>query len=243
MLFRPILCGVSFSLALVAPALAGEIKVAPKAVLELFTSQGCSSCPKADAMLDEMSKRPDAIVLAYHVDYWDYIGWKDTFGSAENSQRQRDYAAAWGSARIFTPQLVVNGKGGLVASKRDKVSSALTGASLPLDVKLTAAPDDMLQISVPAKDGVADAMIWLVTFLDHADVAIERGENEGKKIAYIQIVTGRQVLGMWKADAGAELTLPLSEVLTGRSNGAAILIQEDHDGLPGPIIGAASFTR
>ena len=86
-------------------------------------------------------------------------------------------------------------------------------------------------------------MIWLVTFLDHADVAIERGENEGKQVTYTQIVTGRQVLGMWKADAGAELTLPLAEVLTGRSNGAVILIQADRGGLPGPILGAASFTR
>ena len=243
MFFRSILCGVSLSLALIVPALAGEIKHAPKAVLELFTSQGCSSCPKADAMLDEMSKRPDVVALAYHVDYWDYIGWEDTFGAKENSDLQRDYAQSWGSSRIFTPQLVVNGKGGLVGSKRDAVNSALGGANLPLDVKLVAVADDMLQVSVPGKPGQADAMIWLVTFLDRADVAIERGENEGKNFAYTQIVTGRQVLGMWKADAGAELTLPLAEVLTGRSNGAAILIQEDRDGLPGPIIGAASFTR
>jgi len=241
--FRSILCGVSLSLALIAPALAGEIKLAPKAVLELFTSQGCKSCPKADAMLDEMGKRPDVVTLAYHVDYWDYVGWEDTFGTKENSDHQRDYAESWGSSRIFTPQLVVNGKGGLNGSKRDVVNGALGGASLPLDVKLSEAADDMLQVSVPAKAGEPDAMIWLITFLDRADVTIERGENEGKQVAYTQIVTGRQVLGMWKADAGAELTLPLAEVLTGRSNGAVILIQQDHAGLPGPIVGAASFTR
>lgn len=243
MLFRQLLCGASFSLALIAPALAGEIKLAPKAVLELFTSQGCSSCPKADAMLDEMSKRPDVVALAYHVDYWDYIGWEDTFGAKENSQHQRDYAESWGSSRIFTPQLVINGKGGLVGSKRDAVNTALGGATLPLDVKLVAAADDMLQVSVPANAAHGDAMIWLVTFLDRADVAIERGENEGKHVAYSQIVTGRQVLGMWNHETGAELTLPLAEALTGRSNGAVILIQEDRDGLPGPILGAASFTR
>lgn len=243
MFSRSILCGVSLSLALISTALAGEIKLAPKAVLELFTSQGCKSCPKADAMLDEMGKHPDVVALAYHVDYWDYIGWEDTFGARENSDHQRDYASSWGSSRIFTPQLVVNGKGGLNGSKRDAVNSALGGATLPIEVKLSEAADDMLQVSVPAKAGAADAMIWLVTFLDRADVTIERGENEGKQVAYTQIVTGRQVLGMWKADAGAELTLPLAEVLTGRSNGAVILIQQDHDGLPGPIIGAASFTR
>ena len=98
MLLRPILWGLSLSLALAGPVFSGELKLGPKAVLELFTSQGCSSCPKADAMLDEMSKSPDVVVLAYHVDYWDYIGWEDTFGSPENSQRQRDYADAWGSS-------------------------------------------------------------------------------------------------------------------------------------------------
>lgn len=243
MLFRQILCGITFSLALILPAAAGELKLAPKAVLELFTSQGCSSCPKADAMIDEMSKREDIIVLAYHVDYWDYIGWEDTFGSPENSQRQRDYAAAWDSSRIFTPQLVVNGTGGLVASKEDAVTGALRNASLPLNISLTEAPNDMLSVSVPGKDGLNGAMIWLVTFLDHAEVAIERGENKGKQIAYTQIVTGRQVLGMWDPKSGSELTLPLSEILTHGSNGAVILIQEERDGFPGPIIGAASFTR
>lgn len=243
MLFRRLAWGLSLSLALALPAVAGELKLAPRAVLELFTSQGCSSCPKADAMLEEMSKSPDVVVLAYHVDYWDYIGWEDTFGSAENSQRQRDYAAAWGSSRIFTPQLVVNGSGGLVASKQDKVGAALTGASLPLGIDLSETPGEMLQVSVPPRDGLSGAMIWLVTFLDHADVAIERGENEGKHMAYTQIVTGRQVLGMWDPKAGAKLTLPLAEVLTGQSNGAVILVQEERNGLPGPILGAASFTR
>lgn len=243
MLFRQILCGISLSLALIVPAIAGDIKLGPKAVLELFTSQGCSSCPKADAMLDEMSRRPDVVALAYHVDYWDYIGWEDTFGAKANSDLQRDYAQSWGSSRIFTPQLVVNGKGGLVGSKRDAINTALSGASLPLDVRLTEAADDMLQVSVPARDGERKAMIWLVTFLDRAEVAIERGENQGKHVAYTQIVTGRQVLGMWDPVAGSELTLPLSEILTGRSNGAVILIQQERGGLPGAILGAASFTR
>lgn len=243
MYFRSIIYGLAISLALIAPAVAGEIKLAPKAVLELFTSQGCSSCPKADAMLDEMSQRPDVVALAYHVDYWDYIGWADTFGARENSDRQRDYAESWGSSRIFTPQLVVNGKGGLVGSKRDAVTDALGGATLPLDITLSETADGMLKVSAPGVAGQGDAQVWLVTFLDRADVSIERGENEGKKVAYTQIVTGRQVLGMWNHETGAELTLPLAEVLTGRANGAAILIQEDRNGLPGPILGAASFTR
>lgn len=243
MLSRRTFWGLTLSLALVSPSLAGEFKIAPRAVLELFTSQGCSSCPKADAMFEQMGKRPDVVTLAYHVDYWDYIGWRDTFGDAANSDRQRDYAEAWGSSRIFTPQMVVNGKGGVVGSKVDAVNGALASAALPLTVSLSQQGGDLIDISVPAKTDLPGGTIWLITFLDRADVAIERGENEGKKVAYTQIVTGRQVLGMWDPKAGARLTLPINEVLTGASNGAVILVQQERSGLPGPILGAASFTR
>ena len=243
MLLRPFLTVLGVSLALTAPVLAGELRIGPKAVLELFTSQGCSSCPKADAMFDALSKRKDVVALAYHVDYWDYIGWQDTFGTRENSDRQRDYARSWGSSRIFTPQLVVNGTGGVVGSRADEVDAALKAASLPLEVGLTATADDMLDVSVGPKAGLKDAVVWLVTFLDRADVTIERGENEGKLVTYSQIVTGRQVLGMWEPETGAHLKLPLAEVLTGKSNGAVILVQEEHNGLPGPILGASSFVR
>ncbi|MBN9310975.1 MAG: DUF1223 domain-containing protein [Devosia sp.] len=243
MLFRRILWGFALSLVFASPVLAGEFKLGPRAVLELFTSQGCSSCPKADAMFEQMGKRPDVVTLAYHVDYWDYIGWRDTFGTAANSDRQRDYAEAWGSSRIFTPQMVVNGRGGVVGSKTDAVNGALANATLPLTVSLTQQGGDLIDISVPAQAGLPGGTIWLVTFLDRADVAIERGENEGKKVAYTQIVTGRQVLGVWNPKAGAHLTLPVNEVLTGESNGAVILVQQEKSGLPGPILGAASFTR
>ena len=243
MLLRPFLTVLGISLALTAPVLAGELRMGPKAVLELFTSQGCSSCPKADAMFDALSKRKDVVALAYHVDYWDYIGWQDTFGARENSDRQRDYARSWGSSRIFTPQLVVNGTGGVVGSRADEVDAALKAASLPLEVALTATADDMLDVSIGPKAGLKDAVVWLVTFLDRAGVAIERGENEGKLVTYSQIVTGRQVLGMWEPETGAHLKLPLAEVLTGKSNGAVILVQEEHNGLPGPILGASSFVR
>jgi hypothetical protein len=243
MFFRSIFWGISFALACALPSAAGEVKLAPRAVLELFTSQGCSSCPKADAMLDELSKRPDIVTLAFHVDYWDYTGWKDTFGTKDNSDRQRAYAQSWGDSRIFTPQLVVNGTGGLVASKREAVNRALGSATLPLRVSLSEGADDDLVVTVPGKAGLKKAMIWLVTFLDRADVTIDRGENAGKQVTYTQIVTGKQVLGLWDPDKGASLTLPLSELLANNSNGAAVLVQEEKDGLPGPILGAASFTR
>jgi len=220
-------------------ATAADVREHPKAVLELFTSQGCSSCPGADAKLIELGKADDVIALAYHVDYWDYIGWADTFGSKANSDRQRAYAQSWGSSRIYTPELIVNGKTGVVGSRDDEVNQALGEAQLDLPVALNVG-GDMLDVNIPAKGGAGEAMVWLVTFKDRAQVAISRGENAGKTMDYSQIVTGRQMLGMWDPVAGTHLKLPLSELMAGGSNGAVILVQAEKSGLPGPILGAAS---
>ncbi|WP_417307538.1 DUF1223 domain-containing protein [Devosia sp.] len=228
---------------LLAPAsMAAELRLEPRAVVELFTSQGCSSCPKADAMLDQLGQRQDIVALAYHVDYWDYIGWKDTFGHADNSELQRDYAAAWGSSRIYTPQMVVNGSTNVVGSKSHDVDAALGKASLPLEMTLNE-HDNMIEVEIPADPNLPDAVVWLVTFIDRAEVEIDRGENRGRTLAYTQIVTGRQLLGMWDGADGAHLKLPVSEVLTGDTNGAVIMVQQESDGLPGPILGAASITH
>ena len=227
--------------ALVAlPVQAAELRQSPKAVLELFTSQGCNSCPKADALLTELSKRKDLITLAYHVDYWDYVGWKDTFGSTENSDLQRAYAKSWGSSRIFTPQLVVNGQSGVLGSRQKDVAAALEGAHLSLPVTL-ALNNDVLEIGAEGVAGGREAMVWLVTYKDAAKVAIESGENAGATMNYTSIVTGKQVLGMWEPGSGAHLKLPLKELLADGSNGLVILIQQDINGLPGPILGAASI--
>ena len=241
MLFRSTLA-VLLTVAAFAPALAGETRDKPKAVLELFTSQGCSSCPPADALLEQMSKSPDYIALAYHVDYWDYIGWPDTYGAKANSDRQRDYAASWGSSRIFTPQMVVNGVKGVVASRESEVEGAVGSTGLHLPVALTSS-EDMLEVAIAGDDSMEAAVVWLVTFIDRADVAIERGENQGKTIAYTQIVTGRQAVGMWEPQSGAHFKLPLAEIIDAPSNGAVILVQQERNGLPGRILGAASYTR
>ena len=221
------------------PAGAAEVRSHPKAVLELFTSQGCSSCPSADAKLTELQKNPDLITLAYHVDYWDYIGWTDTFGGKPNTDWQKAYAQSWGSSMIYTPELVVNGHKGVVGSRDNEVSGALASASLTVPVTLSV-DDKALEITVAPQTGGSEAMVWLVTFKDHASVAIDRGENAGHTIDYSQIVTGRQMLGMWDAAAGTHLKLPLSEIMTGGANGAVVVVQTDKGGLPGPILGAAS---
>ncbi len=222
------------------PAAGAEVRDHPKAVLELFTSQGCSSCPPADAKLSELGKQPDVIALAYHVDYWDYIGWADTFGAKLNTDRQKAYAQSWGSSMIYTPELVVNGAKGVVGSRDNEVSSALAAASLGVPVAIVL-DGDMLDVTVGPQAGGAEAGIWIVTFKDHASVAIDRGENAGRTMDYSQIVTGRQMLGMWDPAAGTHLKLPVSEIMGAGSNGAVILVQTEQAGLPGPILGAASI--
>jgi len=225
-----------------APVAAAELKTNPTAVVELFTSQGCSSCPPADALLSEIGTRKDVIALAYHVDYWDYIGWRDTFGSAAFSQLQRDYAAARGKARIYTPQLIVNGSKDVVGSRRDDVGAALGGAELPVPISLDA-HDGMLTISAKGDDRFAGSKIWLVTFKSDAEVAIGRGENKDKVIDYSHIVRERHVVGMWDPNTGASLMLPVDDVLGADSDGAAVIIQQDANGDPGRILGGASFLR
>jgi hypothetical protein len=225
---------------LALPSAGAEIRERPKAVVELFTSQGCSSCPKADALIARLDERKDLIALAFHVDYWDYIGWADTFGSEAHSKRQRGYAQGWGSSRVYTPQMVINGEAGVIGSKEAEVAGAINSATLDVPVDLTLG-DDMLEIAIGPNEGIGHAMVWLVRFRGAEMVDIERGENAGKSIEYRQIVTGRQMLGMWDSAGGTRLRLPLSEITAQGSDGAAILVQMDKNGLPGPILGAASI--
>ena len=243
MISRPIFgtaLGIVTLVALVHPATAESMRTRPKAVVELFTSQGCASCPPADALLTMLAEEDDVVALAYHVDYWDYVGWEDTFGDVAFSDRQRAYAESWGSSRIYTPQMVVNGTKGVIGSRRSEVHGALDGASLPLPVDISRS-GDMLKIAIPPNTALENAVVWMVTYVDRADVTIASGDNAGKSMVYTQVVTNRQVLGMWEGVTGADLKLPIPEVLADNSTGIAVIVQQEADGLPGPILGAAAF--
>lgn len=245
MISRPIsstILGIVTLAALVLPASAESMRARAKAVVELFTSQGCAQCPPADALLTGLAEEGDIVALAYHVDYWDYAGWKDTFGSEDFSDRQRAYAKSWGSSRIYTPQMVVNGAKGVAGSRRSEVHGALDGASLPLAVDI-ARDGDTLKVSIPPNTSLGDAVVWMVTYLDRADVAIDTGENAGKSMVYTQVVTNRQALGLWEGATGTSLKLPLPEILADDSTGIAVIVQQEKNGLPGPILGAATYER
>lgn len=220
------------------------MKLRPVALVELFTSQGCSSCPPADVLLGELGERADVIALGYHVDYWDYIGWTDTFGSERYSDLQRAYARNFGSSRVYTPQMVINGEVEVIGSRREEVLAAIAGARLQLPVMLSR-NEEYLDIDIGAAQGIAgtdDAVVWLISFITNASVDVARGENGGRQLAYSHIVTSRQVLGMYDGDVGAAMRVPLMDVLIGDADGLVVMVQREDGRLPGKVLGAASLT-
>ena len=234
-LFAGLFAAAISTATLAGPAIAGE----PKAVIELFTSQGCSSCPAADPYLGELARRDDVLALSVHVDYWDYIGWKDTFAKPEHALRQRAYAKARGDGRVYTPQIVVNGMDHHVGSSRRSVERDVASASLPLAIELSE-DDGAIHITIPESVGLSDqhTTIRLVTYSSKAAVEILRGENRGETITYHNIVRSIRPIGMWE---GAEMTitLPAREIMGKDVDGCIVMVQEESDSGPGRILGAA----
>lgn len=200
-------------------------------VVELFTSQGCSSCPPAEAFLvDLVAKRGDVLALAFHVDYWDRLGWKDSFSSAAATQRQRGYASASGSGQVYTPQMVVDGRRGVVGSNRAAVlglvSSAEASADKAVPVKMIRRGGEV-SISIGAGTGVGKAV--LVGFDPQRETAVPRGENAGRTIIQANVVRSFDTVAEWR---GQDLTLA-RPMPAGES--AAVILQAPD----GHILGAA----
>jgi hypothetical protein len=196
-------------------------------VVELFTSQGCNSCPPADRLLGELAGRDDVLPLSFHVTYWDRLGWPDTYGLEDSTRRQGVYADWLGLGRVYTPQMVVGGRIDVVGNSRGRVLDAieLLERHATPGPALTIAQD---RLSVGGGER-ADAAIWLVAFDDRHDVAIERGENRGRTLSYHHVVRELTRLGDWHGGA-VELDLPLARLSADGRDGAAILVQRLSDG-------------
>jgi hypothetical protein len=187
----------------IAPAAAGE----PPIVVELFTSEGCSSCPPADALLAELASRPDVLALSFHVDYWDRLGWKDPFSSHEATERQNRYATLLDLATVYTPQIVVDGKWQAVGSDRADVEQALDRARRDRrEVPVTLALDHgQAQVKLSAGSNGA-AAILLIGFDRRHVTAVKRGENSGRTLAHVDVVRGLEEIA--RSSAG-EITVPI----------------------------------
>jgi hypothetical protein len=211
-------------------------------VVELFTSQGCSSCPPADALLKTYAARPDVLAISLPVDYWDYLGWKDTFGSAKHTERQRNYAKTRGDGQVYTPQAVVNGIVHVNGASAKDIDGALADSQVKLaaervPLRFWTNRGSLIVEAEGAPDPttVKEATIWLAVIQKTADVLIDKGENRGKTLAYTNVVRELTPVGTW---TGRPLRIQLarSALMRPGLESVAVLIQQ---GKAGPIIGAA----
>jgi hypothetical protein len=240
--------------ALSAPmsAAAGDMR-SGKTVIELFTSQGCSSCPKADKLLGELAADPRLIPLTVAVDYWDYLGWRDTLGNPQHAERQRGYAKAAGGGQVYTPQLVVNGMKQVVGSNRAAIKAAIEKSATqiePRQIAVEMREEDgalLIEAGEEKKKSEASALvktagqkaatIWLALVRRHVTVRVETGENRGRLLHYVNAVRAFTPIGIWNGSS-ITLRLPKKALMRGDADAAVALVQTEGQG---PILGAAEL--
>jgi hypothetical protein len=228
-----ILCMSGMSLTVEATSVTNQPR---PVVIELFTSQGCSSCPPADALLGEVASNPDVIALAYHVDYWDYIGWKDPFALPQSTQRQRNYAQSLQLSSVFTPQAIIDGQSSIVGSSRRSLinETSIKRTGLPID---TSVNKDTLTISLGERTDHVRLDVMLVAYQSTASTSVGRGENSGHTLKEFNIVRYFRQVDLWDGKAHkfdiAISTLPVE------ANRIAVLIQQPNQG---PIVAAKQIS-
>lgn len=208
--------------------------IAQPVVVELFTSEGCSSCPPADALVGELAKRPGVIALSYHVDYWDDRGWKDRFSLPEATLRQRGYVRRLSRAGAFTPQIVVSGDTSLVGSNRVEVEKAVAGDRDSLGISLS---KDGSNLHIHFLEAWRETMdIYLVTYLKEATANIESGENAQRTLKHFNVVRSFKRLGTWNGRP-QRMVVPLAGLPRDASVVAVILQRKNQ----GAVAGAATL--
>ena len=222
---------------------AQEANAEPRAVVELFTSQGCSSCPPADALLGKLAHDPNVIALTLAIDYWDYIGWKDTLAIPGHTNRQKAYSKMRGDRGVYTPQVIVNGSTQALGSDQADIERAIgqshrASATLSVPVSIKVA-DGRLTVDAPAGKGTDEhAEVWLCPVSSAVPVAIGRGENHGRTITYHNAVRRWIRLGEWNG-AAASWSVSLKDLKSEGADKAAVLLQSGNTSRPGPMLGAA----
>jgi hypothetical protein len=226
--------------AIIRPAHAAD----PRAVVELFTSQGCSSCPPADRIIGELAKDPSVIALSMPIDYWDYLGWKDTLADARFSARQKAYSQVRGDREVYTPQVVVNGSVHVVGSDRAGIERAIGATKadgvMSVPVTMTLA-DKQINVSVAASTRSAMAMhgeVWIGAISKSVPISIGRGENRGREVTYHNVVRNLLKVGDWNGSS-RNWTVPLENISREDVDAAVVYLQDGNRENPGPMLGAA----
>jgi hypothetical protein len=232
--------GVCAIVAIIRPAHAD-----PRAVVELFTSQGCSSCPPADRIIGELAKDPSVIALSMPIDYWDYLGWKDTLADARFSARQKAYSHMRGDRDVYTPQVVVNGSVHVIGSDLAGIEGAIGETkkadgvmSVPVSMSVTGR---QINVSVAASNRGPAAMhgeVWICSISKAVPISIGRGENRGREITYHNVVRNVLKVGDWNGSPGT-WTVPLENISREGVDAAAVYVQDGNRDKPGPMLGAA----
>jgi hypothetical protein len=220
-----------------APPVGGGV-----AVVELFTSEGCSSCPPADAVLARLSRRPGVYALSFHVDYWDELGWPDRFASAEYTARQQAYARSLGARGLYTPQLVVGGTDAFVGSDGDRADadvarllSAAAPVRLALHVKSTPAE---AVVDYEATGAPAGAVLDVAVVERSVTSEVRSGENGGKTLHHANVV--RSFAATTLSSASGTVTLRLPPALRREGAGVIAYVQRSQGDRGMPVLGAAS---
>jgi len=206
-------------------------------VVELFTSQSCSSCPAADVILKELADKPDIIALGCHVTYWDHLQWKDTLSQKFCTERQRNYASSRSTQRVYTPQTVINGKVEFVGSRRSQIFDEIEKAQGALQpVGLSLKDPETLQITLPDSPNTVNQLLWLFGYQKYPKQDIRTGENRGKSLEYANAVVTIDFLGSWDG-TGKTFDIPLPK--NPGINGLALIVQQDSYG---PIMAAGQIS-
>ncbi|MFH1344113.1 MAG: DUF1223 domain-containing protein [Pseudomonadota bacterium] len=229
-----------FAACFVPMSIVGVAQAQTRGVVELFTSQACSSCPAADRLLAELERDPSLIVLSWHIDYWDYLGWKDTFSKPAFTARQRAYSAVRGDRNIYTPQVIVNGVRQTVGSDRSEIDAAISsrrGSELTVPITFDNA-GSAVRVSIGAASigGPRTGTVYLLPVFRSREVAIRRGENASRTVTYTNVVRSVSELTSW---AGEAISAEVPSEKMGDADGYLVLLQSGSSASPGPVLGAA----
>jgi len=235
--------GACAIVAIVTPANAD-----PRAVVELFTSQGCSSCPPADKILGDLAKDPSVVALSLPIDYWDYLGWKDTLADARFSARQKAYSQVRGDREVYTPQVVVNGRAHVIGSDLAGIESAIDATkkadgvmSVPVTMTLAGKEINVWVAAAGKGPAAMHGEVWIGSIAKSIPIAIGRGENSGRQITYHNVVRNLLKVGDWNGTS-CNWTVPLENISREGVDAAVVYVQDGSRDKPGAMLGAAFTT-